>query len=470
MLKVIIILIFFISCGDKENKDKSNSLIYRPITIDKNNVYATKYLIKPKDLKKDMLSTEINKTILKNQISTHLIIGNTCFIFEGNNNYSAYGIKSIKLNKVSANEYRPGLYHDELIPLNTSNCKNFEYALLELTESFKNQYLKFVITKSEKQFKNLMPIFIPLEPYAFNIGINKGKYINGEESLSIGPMDLLSKHNIQPIKNWLEPYNHEREYNFYNYVLKQQSSTYLNIPMLGEVNKIQTKDYTPWFYVFDEPTDNYIPTLKKDLIRLKRQYPHVQRMVTTHFRENLPIDIYCEVAQHITDDEVRILQENKKDLWMYISCMSHGCGPSRYFQNNPHTHIASPYEYLSGEPDLSIEASAFDIYVMYALGLKYPIKALLYYNSIEQWNLGKYGINPSTDIYNFGGNGDGTLIYPNYQNKSANPSLRLKLIREASYFFFLLKNHPEREKVIENIRSTTDWNMNYSELSLIMDL
>lgn len=449
------------SCAPKEKKIRTQN---NRAIVDKNSIYATEYLIKPIDLKNSFQKKEIDKILYKNQVSTHLILGDLCFVFQGTNDFKAWGLKEINISRPSAHEYKKGIYYDAMIPLDQRNCENFDYGVLEITKSFSNKWLSINIKLRNESYKNLMPMFIPLEPYPYNMGMNRNIYINGDEALSKEAMKSLNNFQVQPIKNWLEPYKPDRDENFTNFVKKYQISDYINLPMLGELNQLNTENFTPWFYVFDEPTESYIPSLKKDLNRLKKKYPKIKTMVTTYFRAHLNIDIYCEVAEHLTQKEIDILTRNNKEIWMYISCMSHGCGPGRIFQDNPGQQIPSPYEFRSGAPDISIETSAMDTFALYAMTIKYPIKALLYYNSIEQWNLSQFRINPFNDMYNFGGNGDGTLIYPDFKNKSHYPSLRLALMREANYFHFALTNSAQKENIINKIKSTTDWNLDYQDI------
>ena len=463
-LTYIIILVIFAACAPK--KVEKESIKYSP--VDKTTLKATQILIKPNDLKDKYLSNNLKRVIYTNQTSTHLLAGDLCFLFDGNNKFKAYGLKAININLPSAYEYTKGTYYDAMINLNKENCELFDYGVLELQQSFTNKYLNILISINEESYKASMPMLIPLEPYPYSMGLNRNIFINGDEELALSAMKSMNKYQVQPIKNWLEPYNSERDDNFTNYVKNYQISKYINLPMLGELDKLDTLQYKPWFYVFDEPTQDYIPTLKKDLIRLKRKYPKIKTMVTTYYRANLDIDIYCEVAEHLNEKEIQKLEQNNKEIWMYISCMSHGCGPGRSFQNDPNQRIPSPYEYRSGAPDISIETSALDTYALYAMTVKYPIKALLYYNSIEQWNLSQFNIEPFEDMYNFGGNGDGTLLYPNFKSKGHYPSLRLALMREASYFHFALTQSNNKNDILKQIKSTIDWKLNYQDILKII--
>lgn len=118
----------------------------------------------------------------------------------------------------------------------------------------------------------------------------------------------------------------------------------------------------------------------------------------------------------------------KKEVWLYTSNMAHG--------NDGGTS--------SGAPDLVLDRSAVEEFGFFLASLKYDIKGLLYYNTIQGWaesatrDLWK-------DAYQFGGQGDGLLLMPDttrvlqidgtykvVSNQQAFPTMRLKALREAS--------------------------------------
>ena len=79
------------------------------------------------------------------------------------------------------------------------------------------------------------------------------------------------------------------------------------------------------------------------------------------------------------------------------------------------------------------------------LGSKYNIQAFFYYNLTEAYWASIGGNGPWDNIYRFGGNGDGTLIYPGRPGehglKEHQPiaSVRMKIWRETSNDYQYIK-------------------------------
>ncbi|HUB10277.1 MAG TPA: hypothetical protein VMB50_24950 [Myxococcales bacterium] len=105
-------------------------------------------------------------------------------------------------------------------------------------------------------------------------------------------------------------------------------------------------------------------------------------------------------------------------LWMYQSCMSHGCA----FGGDPTQ---------TGWPSYMIDASGVRNRAMQWADFAEQVTGELYYETVMAYELG----NPWQGQYNFGGNGDGTLFYPGSpaviggQSEVPLPSIRLKEIR-----------------------------------------
>ncbi len=104
-------------------------------------------------------------------------------------------------------------------------------------------------------------------------------------------------------------------------------------------------------------------------------------------------------------------------LWMYQSCMSHGCA----FGGDPTQ---------SGWPSYMIDASPVRNRAMQWADFREQVSGELYYETVNA-----YQGDPWTDQYRFGGNGDGTLFYPGGPSRIGGStevplaSLRLKQIR-----------------------------------------
>ncbi len=117
-----------------------------------------------------------------------------------------------------------------------------------------------------------------------------------------------------------------------------------------------------------------------------------------------------------------------RELWLYQSCMSHGCGGS----------ATDPY--FVGWPTYMIDASATRNRAMEWLSFKYRATGELYYETCMA-----YGQDPWTNQWAFNGNGDGTLFYPGTVARIGGTtdipiaSIRLKMIREGMEDYEYLK-------------------------------
>jgi hypothetical protein len=124
-----------------------------------------------------------------------------------------------------------------------------------------------------------------------------------------------------------------------------------------------------------------------------------------------------------------------KELWLYQSCMSHGCGGT--------VNIGSPSEsdrYFAGWPTYMIDAAASRNRAMEWFSFLEDASGELY------WETGfAFRRDPWTSQWDFSGNGDGTLLYPGTParigGKTHIPvaSIRLKMIREGMEDYEYLK-------------------------------
>jgi Glycoside hydrolase 123, catalytic domain/Glycoside hydrolase 123 N-terminal domain len=118
------------------------------------------------------------------------------------------------------------------------------------------------------------------------------------------------------------------------------------------------------------------------------------------------------------------------EVWMYQSCMSHGCGG------------VTSDTYFTGWPSYMIDASAVRNRAMQWLEFEFRVSGELYWDTVYAYN----GTDAWTDQWDFGGNGDGTLFYPGTPAKIGGQtdipvaSIRLKMIREGmeDYEYLLL--------------------------------
>jgi hypothetical protein len=122
------------------------------------------------------------------------------------------------------------------------------------------------------------------------------------------------------------------------------------------------------------------------------------------------------------------LGQPRKELWLYQSCMSHGCGGT--------VNIGSPSEsdrYFTGWPSYMIDASAVRNRAMEWVSFLTRATGELYWESAFAFTRGG---GAWSNQWDFSGNGDGTLFYPGTParigGKTHIPvaSIRLKMIRE----------------------------------------
>lgn len=190
-----------------------------------------------------------------------------------------------------------------------------------------------------------------------------------------------------------------------------------------------------FYYLWDEPNEQLFNKVAQ-LGRVSHRVPGIRNLVTVALTprlqsvtdiwvplincfENKPgFPPYCPetVPREAYDGE----QRAGKNVWWYQSCASHGCN-------------TTGGEYFRGWPSYMIDVGAISNRIAQWLAWKYKIEGELYFNMDEAY-LRKP--NPWEDVALFGGNGDGTLLYPGKPavvgGSSDIPieSIRLKLIRE----------------------------------------
>lgn len=218
-------------------------------------------------------------------------------------------------------------------------------------------------------------------------------------------------------------------------------------------------------YLWDEPQPEEMPRLKL-LAKTARQFsPSVKLMVTRTLEEDLKplFDIFVPVMDHFEDSryagekEYREWQNQGGEFWWYVSCMSHGCEA-----------LAE-----SGRPDLVIDRPSAHVRVISWLSLMKQANAFLYY--IVNHGYQHYPKrDPWDSLWDFSGNGDGTLFYPGrrgergFRSELPIPSLRLKLLRESSYDGFYLSRalakNPEwlNSELTKLVQSTSKWSRDYN--------
>jgi Domain of unknown function (DUF4091) len=132
-----------------------------------------------------------------------------------------------------------------------------------------------------------------------------------------------------------------------------------------------------------------------------------------------------------------LASDPKNQLWLYTSCMSHGCGPAGCEQA-PSTEGTTD-SYFNGWPGYVIDQPPTEAVAMGWLCYLYQATGELYYATTGCFQTAW------TAQYAFGGNGDGTLFYPGDPARTGFAewipleSLRLKRIRDGYQDWELLQ-------------------------------
>ncbi|MCC7440245.1 MAG: O-antigen ligase family protein [Bdellovibrionales bacterium] len=222
------------------------------------------------------------------------------------------------------------------------------------------------------------------------------------------------------------------------------------------------------FYLWDEPSEGEMADVAALARRAKALAPSVKTMVTTRYHRDLDgaVDILAPVLNHLVHEDhpspetYQEFQKRGGEVWFYVSCMSHGC------------------DYLSdsGHPDFMVDRTAAYIRSIPWIAEKYKVDAFLYYAVVEAYKNAPQR-DPWKSLWDFSGNGDGTLFYPGRPGERGltehQPiaSLRLKLWREASFDAEYLKWMKESGKAPEwygrslaaMVPSATGWSRSYAE-------
>lgn len=431
-----------------------------------------------------------------------------------------YSMPRLQITRPSFSGALPGSYLDPLVPVSRSACtsaRGGEWFLGEIeiprqarpgrregTLSF-GEHLK--LPYSLKVWHMLIPERPALPAYAeltswYTVLGHFGAWNDQEAALARAYSAEMMAHRIYPVKNAItRPVikNDLRELDlknspsstssFYSLVLKERPAwTYFDLPTTAYSN-ISAGDASTYFsavqntivaehlqpraftYLWDEPKDTDMPRLIELARTVRQRAPALKIMVTTSYRPILRdlVDIFVPVMDYfdkVPRSEYEDLRKHGHEVWWYVSCMSHGCEG----------------EEDSGVPDFVIDRPASSIRSIPWISAQYPIDAFLYY-SVNNGYRESPRRDPWRDLWDFTGNGDGTLFYPGkpglYGLTAHVPitSLRLKTWREASFdaeYIRWMKSRKEKPdwwtSGFQSIaRSTTDWDRSYAHYRELRD-
>ncbi|MCB0331354.1 MAG: O-antigen ligase family protein, partial [Bdellovibrionales bacterium] len=321
--------------------------------------------------------------------------------------------------------------------------------------------VKLTIWKMIMPERPSYPFYTEMTTY-WNLLGHYGKWSDGEASLSEKYLKSLREHRVETLTTrianpevleldgvlTLDIENRPtREQSFYSVNMKGRPDwAYLGIPTVPReevgsdesIRYLRAVENSPRllqhpggavFYLWDEPQAQEDAKFRQLLADAATYAPTAKVLVTTPYKRSLDslIDIFVPIAEEIggrfpTAEQYQPLRARGKEFWWYVSCVSHGCNA-----------LAD-----TGSPDLVLDRPSVYIRSIGWLGAILKTDAFLYYHVNQAYQYFPER-DPWQSLWDFSGNGDGTLFYPGrpgmYGLTSHEPvaTLRLKSMRQSSY-------------------------------------
>jgi hypothetical protein len=371
----------------------------------------------------------------------------------------------IQIDTPSSEGGRTGPFYEIILPRTAATCTTSRYVLAEWTIA-QDSTVQFdvgearLIVHSQLDLRPRHP-FKPFLVGQSNANLIRGhcpgQYCRKEAGLGASYAALLRAHGLSAIQNWaavppirkgLLDLDHRSDagLSFRQMVMARAPDGLVGLPRarryadktaylraLEATIQSEGLQGQAWVYAVDEPAD--LDALKQELTAYRLLAPSVKIMVTTNRTAELDplVDIYAPVLNHLVSSRYPNGEAyNDKTLWTYVSCQG-SCGPNRAArpdapkQPGPDTEL----------PDLLIDRPAQRLFDWFDLAKAHGVSGLLYYEATEGYGLAQSGIDLLSDAWNFGGNGDGLLVFPGkpgqfgLDHHTPLPSFRLKLLRHA---------------------------------------
>lgn len=188
---------------------------------------------------------------------------------------------------------------------------------------------------------------------------------------------------------------------------------------LATVQSLMTSGALPpdsYGYIRDEDAAQYDAQIIPIFQQVKAAVPPLRRMMTEN---RASLDAY--VTDPVFDFESWTTvpaagkSQNRTNFWLYGACQSQGTC-SNGAQGTP-----------TGSPMMLIDSPASHQRAYPLVGKMAGARAMLYYNTTEAL------MTAWTDQRRFGGNGDGTLLYPTTGTNPPVESIRMKLVRQGMF-------------------------------------
>jgi len=375
-----------------------------------------------------------------------------------------YVMAPLEITAPSSRGSRTGTYYEALLPRNAATCLQSRYVFAEWqpdrtgTVSFKLGEATLTVDVSVEGI--LRPPRRPFYIALTNSYLLKGHcatYCPREAELAHKYSRLLAAHGIRPMQNWIGvpsikngrldlDRRMKRRMSFRQTTMAYAGNDPIGFPRMDhyrdKIAYLRALETTiqeerllgrAWVYAVDEPklTDKLINKLKL----YKLFAPSVRIMVTTPHDPLLDplVDTFAPVINHLVKGgERRPSAYAKKGLWSYASCMG-SCGPNRKAALTAERRPGAD----TGLPDFLIDRPVLRLFAFFKTLDAMKADGALYYEAVEGYPLLRKGIDLMADTWNFGGNGDGLLLFPGRPGEfglnkhQPIASLRLKLIRHA---------------------------------------
>ncbi len=417
--------------------------------------------------------TSVTRTILDGQVSSFVLTAQKPCDLVGVTGLNK--LLAVTLTKPSAPTYTAGTYYDALVPLTTANCADAKYLQIDLNASAVIGDASITIVKKATK--------APAKPYvSLNVDLNNwtlvstfGGYTKSTGNDALQALQLLKDHRVSPYKGQ----------EVHSVASWQQFVAPFSLGSVYIDNTSNSASYTTlaaqpdaWAYIVDEPAIGNTATISTDLANWIKNVPSAKPMMTAPIKQrdyrqtiggvtnpyfaktvDWPADIKAGIKLFVPVAE-QFCQETWAGSGDWYACAADYAAASKqfglYISNMSHGNEGGA---ASGAPDLVIDRSAVEPFGFFALAVKYGTNFLLYYNSIQGWGSQDVYTNP----YVYGGNGDGILLYPDVAAKKAYPSIRLKLLREASQLVDIVSLAKTQADIAALITSTTKWDHDLSK-------
>ena len=220
------------------------------------------------------------------------------------------------------------------------------------------------------------------------------------------------------------------------------------------------------FYVYfeDEPTPEKLQKIIPALKTIRTWAPDLRLMMTTNWIKELdgliqiwaPNVVFWNMPNQPTPKKYQELIKNGNELWIYVSCNSHGCHKNE----------------VTGLSDLIIDRPASYAYSFPWVAEAIGASGILYYDTVRAYLESEKSPWLDPKIYN--GMGEGNLFYPCPKNVCALnapdvfPSLRLKILQNSLESLEIYKNAAlKNQKIISKreavVRSPRFWSKQISD-------